>query len=72
MTDRRQAVAIPIEPGWADIREGVRRICEQYPNSYWVALDHESAYPREFEFVRPLSCQPSAQTVMADYPPTPQ
>jgi len=48
MTDRSEAVAIPIEPGWADIREGVRRICEQYPNSYWVALDHESAYPREF------------------------
>src|SRR5262252_9066706 len=48
MTDRSEAVAIPIEPGWADIREGVRRICEQYPNSYWVALDHQSAYPREF------------------------
>jgi acyl-CoA dehydrogenase len=48
MPDRSEAVAIPIEPGWADIREGVRRISEQYPNSYWVALDHESAYPREF------------------------
>src|SRR5262249_1483461 len=42
------AVSISIEPGWADIREGVARICEQYPNAYWVKLDHASAYPVEF------------------------
>src|SRR5262249_29876334 len=42
------AVSILIEPGWADIREGVARICEQYPNAYWIKLDHASAYPHEF------------------------
>ncbi len=41
-------VSIPIDPGWEDIREGVRRICEQFPNEYWVKLDHEAAYPTEF------------------------
>src|SRR5437016_4118235 len=45
MTKTTEAVSIPIEAGWTDIREGVRRICEQYPNAYWVKLDHESAYP---------------------------
>jgi alkylation response protein AidB-like acyl-CoA dehydrogenase len=42
------SVSIPIEPQWADIREGVRRICERFPNEYWVKNDHEAAYPTEF------------------------
>ncbi|MCL4767508.1 MAG: acyl-CoA/acyl-ACP dehydrogenase [Hyphomicrobiaceae bacterium] len=41
-------VAIPIDPEWQEIREGVRRICEDFPNGYWVKLDHEAAYPAEF------------------------
>ena len=45
---QRETVAIPLDPSWGEIREGVRRICEQYPNEYWVKLDHESAYPTEF------------------------
>ena len=48
MTDRSDAVSIPIERGWEDIREGVRRICEQFPNEYWVKNDHEAAYPTAF------------------------
>ena len=48
MTKSTEAVSIPLDPGWADIREGVGRICEQYPNAYWVKKDHESAYPLEF------------------------
>lgn len=42
------SVSIPIDPAWGDIREGVRRICERFPNDYWVKLDHEAAYPTEF------------------------
>jgi alkylation response protein AidB-like acyl-CoA dehydrogenase len=53
MAKSTEAVTIPIEPGWDEIREGVRRICEQYPNAYWMKLDHESAYP--FEFVNALT-----------------
>jgi alkylation response protein AidB-like acyl-CoA dehydrogenase len=48
MTDDTTAVSLPLDPGWADIREGVRRICEGFPNEYWVKLDHDGAYPTEF------------------------
>jgi len=48
MTKSTEAVTIPIEAGWAEIREGVGHICEQYPNAYWTKLDHESAYPLQF------------------------
>jgi acyl-CoA dehydrogenase len=40
--------ALPLDPGWGDIREGVRRICDGFPNEYWVKLDHAAAYPTEF------------------------
>src|SRR5262249_38965898 len=42
------APTLPLDPGWGDIREGVRRGCEQFPNEYWVELHHEGAYPTEF------------------------
>jgi acyl-CoA dehydrogenase len=47
MTDRT-VTSIPLDPGWDEIREGVRRICEAFPNAYWMKLDHESDYPSEF------------------------
>jgi alkylation response protein AidB-like acyl-CoA dehydrogenase len=47
-SDAASQVSIPIDRGWEDIREGVRRICERFPNDYWVKLDHEAAYPTEF------------------------
>ncbi|HJU30266.1 MAG TPA: acyl-CoA dehydrogenase family protein [Hyphomicrobiaceae bacterium] len=48
MSKSSEGVAIPLEAGWEDIREGVRHVCERFPNAYWVKLDHESAYPTEF------------------------
>ena len=36
------------EDCFTDIREGVRKICDQFPNSYWQKLDAERAYPSEF------------------------
>jgi acyl-CoA dehydrogenase len=48
MTDADTPVSLSLDPGWGDIREGVRRICEVFPNEYWVKLDHEAAYPAEF------------------------
>ena len=36
------------EDYFTDIREGVRNICEQFPNKYWQELDSERAYPSEF------------------------
>ncbi len=48
MSSAADSVSIPIERGWEDIREGVRRICEQFPNEYWVKNDHEASYPTAF------------------------
>ena len=48
MADTSDAVSIPLDPGWAEIREGVKRICERFPNEYWVKLDHAAEYPTEF------------------------
>src|SRR5262249_66424 len=46
--DTATALLLPLDPAWADIREGVRRICDGFPNDYWVKLDHEAGYPTEF------------------------
>jgi alkylation response protein AidB-like acyl-CoA dehydrogenase len=48
MADDTTAVTLPLAPGWGDIREGVARICDGFPNEYWVKLDHEGAYPTKF------------------------
>ncbi|MBX9590683.1 MAG: acyl-CoA/acyl-ACP dehydrogenase [Hyphomonadaceae bacterium] len=48
MSSKTESASIPIERGWEDIREGVKRICERFPNAYWVQLDHEAAYPTQF------------------------
>ncbi len=48
MTDSDTPVSLPLDSGWSDIRDGVRRICEGFPNEYWVKLDHEAAYPTAF------------------------
>ena len=48
MTKTSDPVSIPLDPGWGEIRDGVRQICEQFPNAYWLKLDHEAAYPTEF------------------------
>src|SRR5262249_56420792 len=33
---------------WREIREGVRRVCAEFPNAYWVDLDHRGEYPSAF------------------------
>lgn len=41
-------ITMPVAPEWEDIRDGVARLCEDFPNDYWMKLDGESAYPTEF------------------------
>src|SRR5262245_29508827 len=48
MSNKAETVAIPLDAGWSEIRDGVRHICNAFPNAYWVRLDHDSAYPTEF------------------------
>ncbi len=48
MSDHAATATLPLDPAWGDLREGVRRICDGFPNEYWVTLDHEAAYPTAF------------------------
>jgi acyl-CoA dehydrogenase len=42
------AVRFDIGKDYPEIRETVRKICEQFPGTYWQKLDSESAYPAAF------------------------
>jgi acyl-CoA dehydrogenase len=42
------ALGIPLDEDFPEIREGVRRICADFPGAYWRQLDEESAYPSAF------------------------
>ena len=39
---------IPLGEDYPEIREGVRRICADYPGAYWRKLDDKEAYPTAF------------------------
>lgn len=41
-------VSIPANEDWAEIRDGVGRLCDGFPNEYWLKLDKEDKYPSEF------------------------
>ena len=43
-----QAITMPVAPAWTDIRDAVTRLCEDFPNDYWLKLDREDAYPHDF------------------------
>ena len=41
-------VSLPLDPQWGEIRDGVKRVCDGFPNAYWMKLDHDDAYPTAF------------------------
>lgn len=41
-------IAIPATEDWTDIRDGVARLCDDFPNDYWLKLDKADQYPSEF------------------------
>jgi len=41
-------VSIALGEDFPEIRDGVRRICADFPNEYWRKLDEAEAYPKEF------------------------
>ena len=41
-------LTMPIETQWTEVRDGVRQVCDQFPNDYWMKLDHASEYPTAF------------------------
>ena len=42
------SVSVPLGEDFPEIRDGVRRICADYPATYWRDLDRREAYPSEF------------------------
>jgi len=43
-----EAVQLTLGESYPEIRDLVRRICSDFPGSYWRKLDSEQAYPAEF------------------------
>jgi alkylation response protein AidB-like acyl-CoA dehydrogenase len=41
-------LAMPLGEDFADVRDSVRRICEQFPGEYWRRLEEDDRYPDEF------------------------
>ena len=41
-------LSLPLEDPWADIRDGVARVCAPFDNAYWNGLDAASEYPHQF------------------------
>lgn len=39
---------LPAGEAWRDIREGVARLCKDFPNKYWLKLDKTDSYPHDF------------------------
>ena len=46
--DTTTPVSMSLTEDYTDIRESVRRICADFPGSYWRDLDEREAYPSEF------------------------
>lgn len=40
--------AVPLGEDYPEIRESIRRICQDFPGEYWRDLDARSAYPEAF------------------------
>ncbi|MHC5068603.1 MAG: acyl-CoA dehydrogenase family protein [Planctomycetota bacterium] len=39
---------MPVEPSYPEIREGVARLCADFPGAYWRELDERREYPTAF------------------------
>ena len=42
------SISIPAAEDWTDIRDAVAKLCEDFPNDYWMKLDSTDTYPTEF------------------------
>ncbi len=41
-------ISMPVAPAWQDIRDAVGRLCDDFPNEYWLKLDAADEYPHAF------------------------
>ncbi|MBX6370099.1 MAG: acyl-CoA dehydrogenase family protein, partial [Rhodospirillales bacterium] len=48
MRDDDALLSVQVGEDYPEIREAVRRICANFPGSYWQELEAKEAYPSEF------------------------
>ncbi len=48
MANPKQNITIETGEDYPEIREGVKRVCADFPGSYWRGLEETLAYPTEF------------------------
>ena len=48
MTTTTDFPSVPLGEDFPEIRDGVRRICADFPQTYWRELDKKEGYPSEF------------------------
>ena len=48
MTQTTHSLTIDTGLDYPEIREGVKRVCADFPGSYWRGLEERLAYPTEF------------------------
>ena len=46
--DAPDMISMPVKTAWQEIRDAVGRLCDDFPNEYWLKLDKEDAYPHDF------------------------
>lgn len=48
MNESENGTLVPLGRDYPELRDGVKRICQDFPLEYWARLDRERAYPTEF------------------------
>ena len=48
MTDSTSMAQMELGADYQDIRDGVRKVCDDYPMEYWRDKDDIAEYPTEF------------------------
>jgi len=41
-------ITLPASEDWVDVRDAVARLCEDFPNEYWLKMDKADSYPQDF------------------------
>ena len=48
MADSEGGLVMSLDEDYPDIRDGVRRLCADFPGAYWRELHEKKAYPDAF------------------------
>jgi acyl-CoA dehydrogenase len=43
-----KVIQLPLDETYPEIRDLVRRVCQDFPGSYWRTLEEKQTYPTEY------------------------